>query len=81
MHKLYFDKTNTIKEKLLFWNRSKNKEERTVLDDISLDIKKGEVVGLIGTNGSGKSTLLKLMTKIIYPTKGTIETNASSYQI
>ena len=71
---VYFDKTNTIKEKLLFWNRSKNKEERTVLDDISLDIKKGEVVGLIGTNGSGKSTLLKLMTKIIYPTKGTIET-------
>lgn len=58
----------------MFWNRSKNKEERTVLDDISLDIKKGEVVGLIGTNGSGKSTLLKLMTKIIYPTKGTIET-------
>ena len=71
---VYFDKTNTIKEKLLFWNRSKNKEERTVLNDISLDIKKGEVVGLIGTNGSGKSTLLKLMTKIIYPTTGTIET-------
>ena len=72
---VYFDKTNTIKEKLLFWNRSKNKEERTVLDDISLDIKKGEVVGLIGTNGSGKSTLLKLMTKIIYPNKGRITTN------
>ena len=35
---------------------------------------KGEVVGLIGVNGSGKSTLLKLMTKIIYPNKGTVET-------
>jgi len=69
---VFYDKTNTIKEKLLFWNRSK-KEVRTVLKDISLTIKKGEVVGLIGVNGSGKSTLLKLMTKIIYPNKGTVE--------
>lgn len=70
---VFYDKTNTLKEKLLFWNRSK-KEVRTVLKDISLTIKKGEVVGLIGVNGSGKSTLLKLMTKIIYPNKGTVET-------
>lgn len=40
-----------------------------------MDIKKGETVALIGTNGSGKSTLLKLMTKIIFPNEGTIETN------
>ena len=70
---VFYDKTNTIKEKLLFWNRAK-KEVRTVLKDINLTIKKGEVVGLIGVNGSGKSTLLKLMTKIIYPNKGTVET-------
>ena len=42
---------------------------------VTLKIKKGEVVALIGTNGSGKSTLLKLMTKIIYPNKGKITTN------
>lgn len=71
---IVYDKTNTIKEKILFWNRGK-KEVRTILKDISLDIKKGEVVALIGVNGSGKSTLLKLMTKIIYPNKGKIETN------
>lgn len=70
---VFYDKTNTIKEKLLFWNRSK-KEVREILNDINLEIKKGEVVGLIGVNGSGKSTLLKLMTKIIYPNKGKIET-------
>lgn len=70
---VFYDKTNTIKEKLLFFKRGK-KEVRNVLEDISLDIKKGEVVGLIGVNGSGKSTLLKLMTKIIYPNKGKIET-------
>lgn len=71
---VFYDKTNTIKEKILFWNKSK-KEVREILKDINLEIKKGEVVGLIGVNGSGKSTLLKLMTKIIYPNKGKIETN------
>ena len=70
---VYFDKANTLIEKLLFWKRG-NKEVRTVLKDINIDIKKGETVALIGTNGSGKSTLLKLMTKIIYPTKGTVST-------
>ena len=71
---VFYDRTNTIKEKILFWNRGK-KEVRQILKDIDLEIKKGEVVGLIGINGSGKSTLLKLMTKIIYPNKGKIETN------
>ena len=72
--KIYYDKGSTLKEKIVFWNKTKN-EERTVLKDINLDIKKGETVALIGVNGSGKSTLLKLMTKIIYPTKGRIITN------
>ena len=70
---VYSDKANTLKEKMLFWKRG-DKEVRTVLDNINLDIKKGDTVALIGTNGSGKSTLLKLMTKIIYPTSGTVET-------
>src|SRR5574344_1843456 len=71
---VYFDKANSVKEKLLFWNRNK-KELREVLKDINLKIKNGEAVALIGVNGSGKSTLLKLMTKIIYPTKGKITVN------
>ena len=70
---VYYYKTNTIKERLLFWRKSR-KEKREILKGVTLKIKKGEVVGLIGVNGSGKSTLLKLMTKIIYPTKGKIET-------
>lgn len=72
--KLFYDKPNTLKERLVFWNHKKA-ETRTVLDNINLEIKKGETVALIGINGSGKSTLLKLMTKIIYPTNGTVETN------
>lgn len=71
--KVYYDKASTLKEKLVFWNREKA-EERTVLKDINIDIKKGETVALVGVNGSGKSTLLKLMTKIIYPTQGKIIT-------
>ena len=71
---VYMDKANSLKEKLLFWNRNK-KGKREVLQDINLEIKKGEAVALIGVNGSGKSTFLKLMTKIIYPNKGKIETN------
>lgn len=71
---VYLDKANTIKEKLMFFKRNK-KEKREVLKGINLKIKKGEAVALIGINGSGKSTLLKLMTKIIYPTKGKITTN------
>jgi ABC-type polysaccharide/polyol phosphate transport system ATPase subunit len=72
--KVFYDKANTLKEKLLFWHRNEN-EVRHILRDIDLTIKKGETVALIGTNGSGKSTLLKLMTKIIYPNKGSIKVN------
>ena len=72
--KIYYDKANTLKERLVFWKTKNNIEERVVLEDINLKIKKGETVALIGVNGSGKSTLLKLMTKIIYPTKGKIIT-------
>lgn len=72
--KLNSDKPRSLKERILFSNRNKV-EKIQILKDIDLDIKKGETVALIGVNGSGKSTLLKLMTKIIYPTKGTIKIN------
>lgn len=72
--KVDYDKAHTLKDKLLFWKTS-HVEIHEVLKNISMDIKKGETVALIGTNGSGKSTMLKLMTKIIFPNKGTVETN------
>ena len=71
--KVNSDKPHTLKEILVFGRKNK-KEYRDILKNINLDIYKGETVALIGTNGSGKSTLLKLMTKIIYPTKGKIIT-------
>lgn len=71
---IYYDRANTLKERLLFFARNKRREKREILNDINLEIKQGETVALIGVNGSGKSTLLKLMTQIIFPNKGTIET-------
>lgn len=72
---VYLDKANTIKEKILFLFSRNKKQKREVLKGVNAKIKKGEVVALIGVNGSGKSTLLKLLTKIIYPNKGKIQTN------
>ena len=72
--KLVYDRPFTLKERLVFWNKTKT-DYHEVLKGINLKIEKGESVALIGVNGSGKSTLLKLMTKIIYPTKGKITTN------
>jgi len=71
--RVFSDKPKTLKERIVFWKKNKV-QERKVLEDINLKIKKGETVVLVGTNGSGKSTLLKLMTKIIYPSQGSIET-------
>ena len=71
--KVQYDKANSLKA-FLVTKRKNRIHNLEVLKDISLDIKKGDTVALIGTNGSGKSTLLKLMTKIIYPTSGEIQT-------
>lgn len=70
--KVYLDKGSDLKEKVLFRKRNQY-EDRWVLKGINFSIKKGESVGLIGKNGCGKSTTLKLLSRIIYPTEGTIE--------
>jgi lipopolysaccharide transport system ATP-binding protein len=43
------------------------------LRNVDLEVKQGEVIGVIGNNGAGKSTLLKVLTRITYPTEGTAE--------
>jgi len=70
--RVFYDKGRSLKERLLFKQRRRY-EERQVLKGINLSVGKGEAIGIIGENGCGKSTLLKLMTRIIYPDKGSIK--------
>lgn len=52
---------------------SKEKNELLALNNVSFEISKGEVVGLIGSNGAGKSTLLKVVSGVMKPTKGSVK--------
>jgi lipopolysaccharide transport system ATP-binding protein len=64
-----------LREVLLNLLKRQGRREEAILalDDISFDVKDGEVVGIIGRNGAGKSTLLKVLSKITYPTSGRIK--------
>jgi len=52
--------------------RHREKHEIVALDDVSLEIAKGEAFGIIGANGAGKSTLLKVMAKTLKPSSGSV---------
>ena len=52
-----------------------------VLDDVSFDLKRGEIMGLIGENGAGKSTLIKIITGIYSPSAGTLTLNGHPVEV
>ncbi len=69
------EKLESLKEYFLkFIKRQLHFEDFVAVDNVSFDIKKGDVFGIVGLNGCGKSTTLKIISGILEPTKGTVKT-------
>jgi ABC-2 type transport system ATP-binding protein len=63
---------NSLKERLIHGGKRQNVEDFWALDQVSLTVRQGETVGILGRNGSGKSTLLKCICGVLQPTKGEV---------
>ena len=74
IYNLYDKPIDRLKESLNL-TKKKYHQEYFALNNISLEVGKGETIGIIGTNGSGKSTLLKIITGVLTPTSGEIMVN------
>ncbi len=71
IYKLYDKPRDRMVEAFGFGKKKRHKEHQA-LKGVSLDIYRGETVGIIGTNGSGKSTILKIITGVLNPTEGQV---------
>jgi len=74
IYKLYDKPTLRLKEALSVTKKKYHKDFQA-LNDVSFEIQKGEMLGIIGKNGAGKSTILKIITGVLTPTSGTVEIN------
>lgn len=77
-YKTNFDRVSSLKEFLVSMVTRKHKyDEFCALKDVSFEVHKGDVLGLIGHNGAGKSTMLKVISRIIKPTDGSVTVNGN----
>ncbi len=76
------DEATSLKELLIRVLRRQHQYETfKALDDVSFTIKRGEVVGIVGTNGSGKSTMLKIIAGVLVPTSGRVMVDRRKVQL
>lgn len=68
IYNLYNKPSDRLKEAL--FARQSRHTEFAALNDVSFNVNKGEILGIIGKNGSGKSTILKIITSVLTPTSG-----------
>ena len=72
--RLYHEKRTSVYESVLgYFSRKKYHEIIQVLDDVTFDVKKGEMFGIIGQNASGKTTLLRILSNIYRPDSGSVD--------
>ena len=72
------EQLNSLKEyAIALTKRELRFKEFRALDDVSFEVKKGDVFGILGTNGSGKSTMLKIIAGVLEPSKGTCTVEGS----
>ena len=69
-----------VTKKFIKTNKKKERQEFTAVDNLSFDVKEGEILGILGPNGAGKTTLLRMIAGIMTPNTGNITIDDLTYE-
>ena len=73
-------KVKNVTKKFIKTNKKKEKLEFRAVDNLSFDVKDGEILGILGPNGAGKTTLLRMIAGIMTPSEGEITIDDLNYE-